>query len=295
MAGTLFVVATPIGNLEDVTIRALRVLREVALVAAEDTRRSGQFLRHFGIQTKLLSVHEHNEGARTQIVLDRLARGESVALVTDAGTPAISDPGATLVAAAAAAGYRVEPVPGPSAVAAALSASGAGGTGFAFMGFPPIKAKDRINWFARLVSLAGEAPVVFFEAPHRIQRTLGELGNLVDDQVVVFRELTKMHESSYRGTPQEVLEQLEHIAGEFTVVVPRLSTTRVQARPDDDTIRQLFGQTAETTSRAAARRVAEATGLTPNEVYAIVQRRRVTQDTAEPIGPRGPVGSTDPE
>ena len=124
MAGTLFVVATPIGNLEDITFRAVRVLREVAVVAAEDTRRTGLMLHHFGISVPLISLHEHNEGQRAELLVGRLNRGESVALVSDAGTPAISDPGATLVAAAVAAGIRVEPVPGASAVMAALSAAG---------------------------------------------------------------------------------------------------------------------------------------------------------------------------
>ena len=124
MAGTLFVVATPIGNLEDITFRALRVLREVAVVAAEDTRRTGQLLRHFGISTRLVSLHSHNEGLKAEGLVDRLKRGESVALVSDAGTPAVSDPGSGLVRAAVAGGIRVEPVPGASAVMAALSAAG---------------------------------------------------------------------------------------------------------------------------------------------------------------------------
>ena len=150
MAGTLFVVATPIGNLEDLTFRAVRILREVPLVAAEDTRRSGHLLRHLGSTASLVSLHEHNEAARHAAVLQRLGQGDSVALVSDAGTPAISDPGAKLVAAAAAAGFRVEPIPGASAVMAALSASGVDCEWFAFAGFPPARGKDRKKWFDRL-------------------------------------------------------------------------------------------------------------------------------------------------
>src|SRR6188472_256922 len=148
--GVLFVVATPIGNLEDMTLRAIKVLKLVQLIAAEDTRRTGILLRYFQIDTPILSVHEHNERARVEQILGRLAKGESVALVTDAGTPGISDPGAMLVAAVREAGFTVEPIPGASAVAAAISASGIASHGFTFLGFPPIRGKDRKYWFAEL-------------------------------------------------------------------------------------------------------------------------------------------------
>ena len=138
--GTLFVVATPIGHLEDITLRALSVLKSAALVAAEDTRRTGNLLRHYQITTPLLSVHEHNERSRIPTIVGRLLAGESVALVTDAGTPGISDPGAEMVAGARAAGVRVEPIPGASAVVAALSVAGMGSEGFCFLGFPPIRS-----------------------------------------------------------------------------------------------------------------------------------------------------------
>src|SRR5918992_2663404 len=138
-AGTLYVVATPIGNLEDITLRALKVLKSVQLVAAEDTRRTGILLRHFDIGVPIISVHEHNERARVEKIAARLARGESVAVVTDAGTPGVSDPGAALVAAIRTAGYRIEPIPGASAVAAAFSASGINSEGYTFAGFPPFR------------------------------------------------------------------------------------------------------------------------------------------------------------
>ena len=223
MAGTLFVVATPIGNLEDLTFRAARVLREVPLVAAEDTRRSGHLLRHLGSTASLVSLHEHNEESRTAAVLQRLGKGDSVALVSDAGTPAISDPGAKLVAAAAAAGFRVEPIPGASAVMAALSASGLDSEWFSFAGFPPARGKARKQWFADLQSRAVHGPVVAFEAPHRIQQTLRELDVLLNDKIVVFRELTKLHESRYSGKPAEIIGLINPVAGEFTLVIPRLS------------------------------------------------------------------------
>ena len=275
MAGTLFVVATPIGNLEDITFRAVRVLRDASVVAAEDTRRTGLLLRHFGLSVPLVSLHEHNEGQRAEQLVGRLQRGESVALVSDAGTPAVSDPGAKLVAAAVAAGIRVEPVPGASAVMAALSASGIEGVGFTFLGFPHVKAKDRKKWFERFVEARLLGPVVFFEAPHRVLRTLEELSFLSNDQLIVFRELTKLHESVYRGSPKSIVEALDVVAGEFTLVAPMtvVDESAVE-RPSDDEVVRLFGQITEKGGRSAARDVAESTGLSPNEVYEIVRRSK---------------------
>ena len=275
MAGTLFVVATPIGNLEDITFRAVRVLREASVVAAEDTRRTGLLLRHFGISVPLISLHEHNEGHRAELLVSRLTRGESVALVSDAGTPAVSDPGAKLVAAAVAAGIRVEPVPGASAVMAALSASGVEGDGFTFLAFPPVKAKDRKIWFTGYQQARLVGPVVFFEAPHRVMRTLEELSNLSNDQLIVFRELTKLHETVYRGTASEILSSLTMVAGEFTVVAPQaLEDLSSREKPSDDQVLAMFGRITDKKGRAAARDVAEATGLSANEVYEIVRRAK---------------------
>jgi 16S rRNA (cytidine1402-2'-O)-methyltransferase len=275
MAGTLFVVATPIGNLEDITFRAVRVLREASVVAAEDTRRTGLLLHHFGIKVPLISLHEHNEEQRAELLVSRLNRGDSVALVSDAGTPAVSDPGAKLVAAAVAAGIRVEPVPGASAVMAALSAAGVEGEGFTFLAFPPVKAKDRTSWFARYRQARTVGPVVFFEAPHRVLRTLEELSVLSNDQLVVFRELTKLHETVYRGTASEILGGLTMVAGEFTVVAPQLAEDlSARERPSDEEVVAMFGQITDKRGRAAARDVAESTGLSANEVYEIVRRAK---------------------
>ena len=202
--GVLFVVATPIGNLDDITLRAIKVLQQVQLVAAEDTRRTGILLRHFNIDTPILSVHEHNERARIDRIVGRLAKGESVALVTDAGTPGISDPGAALVAAIRDQGFTVEPIPGASAVVAAISASGITSHGFTFLGFPPIRGKDRKRWFDDAIVGARHRLVVFFEAPHKLQKTLGELGELVDRPIILARELTKLHEEFAKGTPSEL-------------------------------------------------------------------------------------------
>ena len=216
--GTLFVVATPIGNLEDVTLRALRTLREVAVIAAEDTRRTSRLLQHYSISTPTISLHEHNEHSRAATLLDRLVRGESVALVSDAGTPVVSDPGAELVRAAHAAGVRVEPIPGPSAVMAAVSASGVGGEGFVFLGFPPARAEPRRAW---LRLLAPETrPLVLYEAPHRIRDTLADIRKILGNRTVaVGRELTKAHEELVVRPIELHLNNFVEPRGEFTLVV----------------------------------------------------------------------------
>ena len=201
--GTLFLVATPIGNLEDITQRALRVLREVQVVAAEDTRRTRRLLEHFGLTTAVVSLFEHNERARIPGLLKRLSGGESVAVVTDAGSPGISDPGYPLVRAAVEAGLRVESVPGPSAVIAALQVSGLPTDAFVFVGFLPPKGAARRR---RLEDLAQRREtIVAFESPHRIESCLADLEVVWGDRVMVLaRELTKLHEHVLRGTPREV-------------------------------------------------------------------------------------------
>ncbi len=220
MPGTLYLVATPIGNLEDITLRALRVLRECDLVAAEDTRRTGQLLKHFGISKPLLSYFQFNEAKRSEQILERLAAGEKIALVTDAGSPGISDPGERVVKAALAASFRVEPVPGPSALVAALTASGLPTDQFVFTGFLPHKSGQRRK---RLESLRGFAgTLVFYESPYRIEKLLTELQNIWPSrQVVLARELTKKFEEFLRGTPGELAAILRqrNLKGEFVVLV----------------------------------------------------------------------------
>ena len=207
MPGTLFVVATPIGNLEDITARALRVLGEVSLIAAEDTRRTSHLLARYAITTPTTSLHEHNEEKKGASLVGRLLRGESIALVSDAGTPTVSDPGHRFIVAAIEAGIRVEPIPGPSAALAALAVSGLPTGTFLFLGFPPVKSKDRLLWFDTVRS--ANCTVVFFEAPHRIRATLEQLLSLVGDcQVAIGRELTKAHEELVRGPISEVLKGL---------------------------------------------------------------------------------------
>ena len=218
MPGILYVVATPIGNLEDVTLRALRVLREVSLIAAEDTRRTARLLQHYSITTPTTSLHEHNERTKTPALIERLRRGESIALVSDAGTPLLSDPGTLLVAAAHEAALKVEPVPGPSAVVAAVSASGARTEGFVFAGFPPSRSIARKNWLCRFVS--EQRAVVFFEAPHRIRSLLADLQELFGDRrLTLGRELTKVHEELVVRPISELIGSLREPKGEYTVVL----------------------------------------------------------------------------
>jgi 16S rRNA (cytidine1402-2'-O)-methyltransferase len=217
--GTLFLVATPIGNLEDITLRAIRVLRQAAVVACEDTRRARGLLAHLDIRTPTLSLHGHNEAARIPQILALLREGKDVAVTSDAGTPAISDPGAALVTAAAEAGFRVEPVPGPSAVTAAISVAGFRGDAFAFVGFPPRRRRERLRLFAALATLP--AALVMFEAPHRLRETLADLETVFGQRrMLLARELTKVHEEILRGTPAQVSAALAQAPrGEATLVV----------------------------------------------------------------------------
>jgi 16S rRNA (cytidine1402-2'-O)-methyltransferase len=218
MTGTLHVVATPIGNLEDITLRALRVLREVAVIAAEDTRRTAKLLTHHGISTPSVSFHEHNARSRVPQLVSRLKQGESVAIVSDAGTPGVSDPGLDLVQACILEGIPVDPVPGASAVLAALVASGFPSTPATFLGFAPSRSKDRKLFWSALSQTIWTT--VFFEAPHRVQASLREASEYLGDRpLCVSRELTKVHQEFLRGTAVDLAERLNDPRGEFTIVV----------------------------------------------------------------------------
>jgi len=231
MSGTLYVVATPIGNLEDITARALRVLREVDVVACEDTRRTRALLTHFEIHTPTVSYYEHNTLTRGPQLLRQLGEGKSVALVSDAGTPGISDPGVLLVREARAAGILVVPVPGPSAVVAALSAAGLPADRFVFDGFLPAKPGRRINRLKALRDL--ETTVVVYESPHRIVAAMEAIAEVFGaTPVVVARELTKQFEEIVTATPAAHLERLRAgaVRGEFVVVIPG----KLARAPDED-------------------------------------------------------------
>jgi 16S rRNA (cytidine1402-2'-O)-methyltransferase len=220
VAGILYIVPTPIGNLEDITLRALRVLKEVDLIAAEDTRHTRHLLTHYGITTALTSYHEHNERKKSLSLVERMQKGANIALVSDAGTPAISDPGFRLVVEAIGARIQVVPLPGASALATVLSAGGLPSDRIAFEGFLPAKKPERR---AKLGALRGQsATLVFYEAPHRLKETLNDMLEIFGDRdIVIAREVTKVHEEFLRGSVRELISRLaeRELRGEITILV----------------------------------------------------------------------------
>jgi 16S rRNA (cytidine1402-2'-O)-methyltransferase len=278
MQGILYVVATPIGNLEDVSFRAVRVLREVSLIAAEDTRRTARLLQHYSIPTPTTSLHEHNERSRVPGLLQRLKDGQSIAVVSDAGTPVVSDPGALLISAAHGAGIRVVPVPGANAAIATLSASGLSGTEFVFAGFAPARSNARIQWLSRFV---GESrPVILFEAPHRIHGLLTDIAAAFPDQsVTVARELTKAHESLVVSPISALDVDAIPARGEFTVVLHPSDTRRTATipMPPDEILLSELGDLTDNGglgSRQAVERLARKYGAGANELYRRLIARR---------------------
>jgi 16S rRNA (cytidine1402-2'-O)-methyltransferase len=267
VAGRLYIVATPIGNLEDITYRAVRVLGEADLIACEDTRQTRKLLDHYGIRKPTISYHEHNETGRSAELAERLCAGETIALVSDAGVPLISDPGYRLVHAALELGIPVEPVPGASAVLAALSASGLPTDAFHFGGFLPPKAGPRARV---LKSLADEtATLVFYEAPHRILEALETIEQTLGSRpVVVARELTKVHEEFVRGTASEVRAELaarEAIKGEITLLIGKAIEPAPDTTPIEDAVADLVR--AGTPRMDAIKQVARNRGLSKRDVY----------------------------
>jgi 16S rRNA (cytidine1402-2'-O)-methyltransferase len=272
--GALHIVATPIGNLEDITFRAVRVLREVSLIAAEDTRRSARLLGHYGIATRTVSYHEHNHRQRLPQLLERLRSGRSVALVTDAGTPGISDPGSELVAACLAQRIPVEPVPGVSASLTAAVASGFPLDPLTIFGFPPHRANDRAVWFEQALEI--EHAFCFFEAPHRIESAIAELAKISGErQIVVARELTKIHEEFIRGSAREVGDREFARKGEFTVVV---GPAQLETTWSDEEVTEAFGRLMLSggyrSRRAAVAELARMSGRPARELYTLLEKRK---------------------
>jgi 16S rRNA (cytidine1402-2'-O)-methyltransferase len=269
MLGTLYVVATPIGNLEDITHRAVRVLASVDLVAAEDTRHSRRLLDHLGIETALTSYHDHAEREKAPQLVDRLRSGSDVALICDAGTPGMSDPGYRLVCAAIEAGVRVVPIPGPSAVTACLSVSGLPTDRFAFEGFVPAKTGARVRFYQRL---SGERrTIVCFEAGRRLVASLADLERVLGRRrIVVGREVTKIYEDFRRGTVDEVAAGLSGAAvrGEVTLMIAGADAAhRAEPQEVSRRVAELRGQGVG--MKEVARRVAAETGWSAREVYEI--------------------------
>jgi 16S rRNA (cytidine1402-2'-O)-methyltransferase len=271
LPGILYVVATPIGNLEDITLRALRILREeVAAIACEDTRQTRKLLEHFQIHKPLVSYHEHNERVRAAELVEQLERGDSIALVSDAGTPLLSDPGYRLVSAAISKGISVVPLPGASALLSTLAASGLPTDEFYFRGFLPAKSGARRRVLEEIAKERGT--VVAYESPHRILETLHDMADLLGNRpVVVGRELTKLHEEFLRGSAQEILDQLSQrgsIKGEFTIAIGRS-----EEKPAiDDPLAEISRlQSEEGLDRMTAiKAVAKRLGLPKRELYGLV-------------------------
>ena len=279
MSGTLYVVSTPIGNLDDITVRAINTLKAVGLVAAEDTRRTGLLLHHFGLATPTTSLHAHNEAEKLPALLRKLAEGVDIALVSDAGTPLIADPGQRLIAAAIEAGIRIVPIPGASAVLAALAASGYAADEFVFAGFAPSRSKDRKEWLERWV--AEPRAVVLFETPHRIRQMLADLtAGLGDRPITVARELTKLHETILSTTASRASELQIPEKGEFTIVLaPHIKQATAALTVSDDDLRSYFDQMTNSSSlsrRRALVATANKFGLSPNDVYARLERSKST-------------------
>lgn len=274
----LYVVATPIGNLGDITLRALDVLRGVDAIAAEDTRHSRSLLDHFGIGTRLFAVHEHNERAGAEGIVKLLDKGQAIALITDAGTPAVSDPGAKVVNAVRAAGHVVIPVPGASALTAALSVAGVEAGAVTFAGFLPVKGGQRRDWLATLQDAQGAT--VCYESPHRILESLADIYDVLgpDRRLVICRELTKRFETVRAGSAAELLEQVradeDQQRGEFVLVI--------HAAPQSDAAADLIEAqrvlgilAAELPTKQAAALAAEITGRKKNELYDLALKLKV--------------------
>lgn len=269
-SGILYLVGTPIGNLEDMTFRAIKTLQSVNLIAAEDTRRTGKLLKHFQINTPQVSYHAHNQTTRTKELVSHLENGKSVALVTDAGMPGIADPGYEMVIAAIAVKIKIVPVPGVSAALTALTVSGLSTDRFIFEGFLPVKQKERID---RLESLQQETrTIIFYEAPHRIILTISDLGTIFgkDRKIVLARELTKLHEEFWRGTIEEAIELYHHRQpkGEYTLIVagtPRVEALILSEAELKAELAQLLHQGM--TRSQASRHLARLTTLSRRQIY----------------------------
>lgn len=276
----LYIVATPIGNLEDITLRALNTLKAVDLILAEDTRLSRRLLTHYGITAPLLSCHEHNEAERTPELLRQLQAGCRLALISDAGTPAVSDPGYRLVKAAAAAGFKIVPIPGPNAAITAVSASGLPSANFAFAGFAPKKHKARHDFLARYINFSGT--LIFYESPRRVADLLQSLLDVFGDKpVVLARELTKIYEEFVRGSLSELQAQLaarSGLKGECVVLLD--NTVTETPKPDSaDLTAEISAalQNGDTGTSMLAKNLAQKYGLPRAEVYQQILRIKANE------------------
>jgi 16S rRNA (cytidine1402-2'-O)-methyltransferase len=285
MTGVLYIVATPIGNLDDISLRAIATLKGVDLIAAEDTRHSKRLLNHLGIETRMISCHEHNETARSEAIIEKLASGSDVALISDAGTPLISDPGYKLVAAVQQAGIRISPIPGPNSAIAALSGAGLPTDSFHFCGFLSSRGRERGAQLEALLDLHGT--LVLFESSHRIEALLKQLAQVFPQNLcVVAKELTKLHEQFLRGTAVQLLARLEQdpalTRGEFVVLVDNPASAE-ENRLNTDDVEMLKILLDEVSVKIAVKIATRLTGKKKNEIYhqALRLRKNSEPDSIE--------------
>lgn len=273
--GTLYLVATPIGNLEDMSPRAVRILKEAVLIAAEDTRHTGKLLKHFGIETPLTSYFEHNKLAKLDFILEKLATGD-VALVSDAGTPAINDPGYELVRAALASGFDVKPVPGPSAPLAALTVSGLPTDSFLYLGYLPHKTSERHKVLEQVENLS--YTLIFLESPYRIVESLEDLLSVLGDRrICVAREMTKMFEEYWRGTISGAVAYFKSqpARGEFTLVVEGKKKNESEKWTEEELLAAIKEKLmSEKSAKEISAELAEQSGWNKKEIYAIINKMR---------------------
>lgn len=277
-AATLYIVATPIGNLEDMTYRAVRILGEVDLIAAEDTRHSLKLLNHFGISKPLTSYFDHNQQIKGERILNALRQGKSVALISDAGTPCVSDPGYQLVRDAVAENIPVVPVPGACAAVAALSASGLPTDTFTFAGFPPSRQGKRRTFLSGMSSLPGT--LVLYEAPHRLLETLSDISEVLGErQVIVAREVTKMFEEFIRGSVSEVIAAVSRgiVRGEVVILIAPGEAAQQEAEPLEEVLDRLMAD-GSLSIKDMAKQAAVISGVSRSEAYAAALRLKNEPD-----------------
>ncbi len=272
--GTLYLVATPIGNLEDMSLRAVRILREASLIAAEDTRHTGKLLKHFEIETPLTSYFEHNKLNKLDFILEKLSQGD-VALVSDAGTPAINDPGYELVRAALASGYDVRPVPGPSAPVSALAVSGLPTDSFLYLGYLPAKTSERHKFVGQIANL--HYTLIFLESPHRIVESLEDLLSILGDRkICVAREMTKLFEEYWRGTVSGAVEYFKSqpARGEFTLVVEGKTEEERGVWTEEEVLAAIEKELlSEKSAKEISAELAEKSGWNKKDVYRLINQK----------------------
>lgn len=268
MSGTLYIVATPIGNLEDITLRALRILKEVDVIAAEDTRHTLKLLNHYEISKPLISYHRHNEDKKTDVLIEKLKNGENIALVSDAGTPGICDPGEEAVKMAIAEGIKVVPIPGACAMINALICSGMDTEEFVFLGFLPLNKKNRREKLEKIKN--EKSTIILYEAPHKISSTLEDLKDIIEDRnIVIARELTKIHEEFFRGNINEAIKYAENIKGENIIIIEGNKTKEEENDFENMSLEEhyIFYKNQGLSKKEIIKKVAKDRNVNKNEIY----------------------------